>query len=182
MAIFQTCMMGASALGAATWGQIASSASVPIALVLCASSTVVTVVLARRFKVGGRVEEDLTPAALWKMPELAVPIAPRQGPVLVTVEYDVAPGDERAFHEVMLESRRSWLRNGLLGWELYMDVTHRGRYIEHLTDESWVEYVRRNERVTTSYIALRERKLAFHRGPGAPTVRRYVGRRVDQQM
>ncbi|MET0891248.1 MAG: MFS transporter, partial [Stenotrophomonas maltophilia] len=110
-----------------------------------------------------------------------VSVEPRQGPVLVTIEYEVDDADEQAFHEAMRESRRSWLASGLLAWELYMDVTHPGRYIEHLTDESWAEYVRRNERVTASYLALRDRKHAFHRGSGAPTVRRYVAKRPGRR-
>ena len=181
MAIFQTSMMGASAIGAAIWGQVATSTSVPTALVICAASCIVTVAAARALRVGGGAEEDLEPARLWKAPELAISVEPRQGPVLVTIEYEVDAADEQAFHEAMRESRRSWLANGLLAWELYMDVTHPGRYIEHLTDESWAEYVRRNERVTASYLALRDRKHAFHRGSGAPTVRRYVAKRPERR-
>ena len=180
IAIFQTCAMGGTALGAAAWGQVATMASVRTALVLCGISAVLTLLPARRFTVGDAAAEDLTPAGLWRAPELAVPVEPEHGPVLVTVEYEIDPADEQAFQEVMRESRRSWLANGLLAWELYMDVTHAGRYIEHLTDESWAEYLRRNERVTASYVALRQRKLAFHRGGTPPVVRRYVARRPDQ--
>jgi hypothetical protein len=43
----------------------------------------------RRFKVGGRAEEDLTPVGLWKEPEVAIPLEPDQGPVLITVEYQI---------------------------------------------------------------------------------------------
>ena len=103
------------------------------------------------------------------------------GPVLVTVEYRIDPADADAFVAVMRESRHSWIASGLLSWELFHDTAEPERYNEHLVDDSWVEYVRRHERVSTSYVALRERKLAFHRGPAPPAVARYLARHVGHR-
>ncbi|HVF62655.1 MAG TPA: MFS transporter, partial [Casimicrobiaceae bacterium] len=99
---------------------------------------------------------------------------PDQGPVLVTVEYRIDPARKEEFVELMRESRRVWMSNGILAWELFDDVSDPGGFIEHLVDESWAAYVRRNERVSSSYILLRERKLAFHLGDEPPKVRRFV--------
>jgi hypothetical protein len=174
MSIYQMALMGGTAVGAALWGQVATLTSVRTSLVLAAAAAIVTLVAMRNLRVGGRAEEDLTPARLWTAPELAIPVEPDQGPVLVTVEYHVDPARKAEFVEVMRESRRVWLSNGLLAWELFDDISDPGCFIEHLVDESWAEYVRRNERVSSSYILLREQKMAFHVGDEPPRIRRFV--------
>jgi hypothetical protein len=94
------------------------------------------------------------------------------------VEFRIDPSVASEFREIMRESRRVWLSNGLLAWELFHDTADPSCYIEHFIDESWAEYLRRQERVTNSYLALRERKLAFHVGPEPPLIRRFVAEPV----
>jgi MFS family permease len=174
MSIYQMALMGGTAGGAALWGQVASLSNIRTSLVLASLAAVLSLVLMRRLRVGGRADEELTPARLWTAPEVAIPVEPDQGPVLVTVEYHIDPARKAEFVEAMRESRRVWLSNGLLAWELFDDISDPARFIEHLVDESWAEYVRRNERVSSSYMLLRERKLAFHVDDAPPLVRRFV--------
>jgi MFS family permease len=178
MSVYQMAMMGGSAIGAALWGQIASLTDLRTSLVAAAVAGVAGLAVTHRFKVGGRAEEDLTPVRLWKEPEVAIPFEQEQGPVLVTVEYRIDPARGAEFVDLMRESRRVWLRNGVLAWELFRDTTDPGRYIEYFIDESWVEYRRRQERVIASDIALRERKNAFHIGDTPPVVSRYIAEPV----
>ena len=180
MSIVQMSIMGGTAIGAGLWGQVASFTSVPISLALSSLCAVLALILMRNFRVGGRADEDLTPARVWKAPELAIPVEPEQGPVLVTIEFHIDPARKDEFAAVMRESRRIWLSNGLLAWELFHDVSDPGHYIEHLIDESWAEYVRRNERVSSAYIALREQKLSFHALEAPPVVRRFVAEAVGR--
>lgn len=142
--------------------------SVRISLVAAAVAGVVGLLATRRFKVGGRTEEDLTPTRLWKEPAVAIPFEQSRGPVLVTVEYRIDPEQAAEFNAIMRESRRVWLQNGLLAWELFRDTADPGRYIEYFVDESWVEYRRRNDRVTAYHVALREKKTAMHIGENPP--------------
>ena len=95
-------------------------------------------------------------------------------PVLVTIEFHIDPARKAEFIAVMRESRSIWLSHGLLAWELFHDIADPGHYIEHQVDESWAEYVRRNERISAAYIALREQKASFHRLETPPRVRRFV--------
>ena len=180
MSIVQMAIMSGTALGAAIWGQVATLTSVRTSLAAAAVAAVFALVLMRNLKVGGRADEDLTPARVWSAPELAYPIEPEQGPVLVTIEFRIDPALTDEFVAVMRESRRIWLSNGLLAWELFHDVSDPGHFIEHLVDESWAEYVRRNERVTAAYVALREQKNAFHTLDEAPVVRRFVAQAVPR--
>src|SRR5690606_10365073 len=99
---------------------------------------------------------------------------PKRGHVWVTLEYRIDPARAADFRILMQESRRSRLRQGALSWELLHDIGDPGRFIEQIVDESWIEHLRRFDRVTAADVALRERKLAFHIGETPPVVTRYV--------
>lgn len=170
MSMFQMSIMGAAALGAAVWGQVATWSSVPWALGLAAASGVATMALAQwRWPDRGAME-DPTPAGPLPRPSVSAP--PESGHVLVTVEYHINPAQAAAFRELMDESRRSRLRQGALGWDLLSDINDPGRFVEVIEDASWTEHLRRFERVSAADAALRERKLAYHVGEIPPVVRR----------
>ncbi|MDB5890109.1 MAG: protein of unknown function DitE [Polaromonas sp.] len=172
MSMYQMAIMGASALGAALWGHVATLSSVQTGLLLAAASGALTMLLAQHFVQDKSIEEDLTPSNAFKAPVADAP--PGLGRVVVSIEYVIEPERGPAFHSLMQESRRSRLRQGALDWALLRDVEHPGRYVEQITDESWTEHLRRFDRVTTSDVALRERKLAFHVSEEPPKVSRCV--------
>ena len=172
MSMYQMAIMGASAIGAALWGQIATLTSISTGLLVAAASGTVCMVLAQHYVVDLSIEEDLTPSREFKAPVAHVP--PGSGHVVVTIEYLIEPVRSEAFRLLMQESRRSRLRQGALEWALLRDVGKPGRYIEQITDESWTEHLRRFDRVTASDVELRERKLAFHIGDEPPHVNRCV--------
>jgi len=172
MAMYQMAIMGASALGAGLWGQIATMSSVQLSLALAAVTGSIAMWLAQRYVVDLYIEEDLSPSHALKVPQADAP--PAVGHVLVTIEYRIDPARAEDFHTVMQESRRSRLRQGALSWELLRDITDPARYFEQIIDESWTEHLRRFDRVTGADVALRERKLAFHLGEDPPVVTRCV--------
>jgi hypothetical protein len=107
--------------------------------------------------------------------EFQAPVAsakPAPGHVQVTIEYRIDPARTAEFRLLMQESRRSRLRQGALSWELLRSVGDAGCYIERIVDESWTEHLRRFDRVTKADVTLRDRKLAYHIGAGAPVVTR----------
>ncbi|MFZ3141100.1 MFS transporter [Polaromonas sp.] len=172
MSMYQMAIMGASALGAALWGQVATVTDVPTALLAAAVSGTVTMLLAHRWARDQSIEEDLTPSREFKAPVAHAP--PGVGRMVVTIDYLIDPARSADFLKLMRMSRRSRLRQGALEWELLRDVHQPGRFIEQIVDESWTEHLRRFDRVTASDVALRERKLAFHLGDEPPRVTRCV--------
>lgn len=171
MSIYQMAIMGASAAGAALWGQIATWTSVPVALAVASASGVLAMAAANRWMPDAGPEGDLTPKRILPTPSVDSP--PAQGQVLVTVEYLIDPARADEFRELMFnESRRSRLRHGALSWELLHDFAEPGRFIEVVIDESWTEHLRRFDRMTAADVALRDRKLAFHLGDAPPRVTR----------
>ena len=172
MSMYQMAIMGATAVGAAVWGQVATWSSVPVTLGIGAASGIASMALATwRWPDRGSID-DPTPAGPWPLPQAEAP--PPHGHVIVTVEYQIDPAQAPAFRALMEESRRSRLRVGAVGWELLSDINDPGRFIEVIEDASWTEHLRRFERVSVQDAALRERKLAFHIGGQPPIVRRAV--------
>jgi MFS family permease len=180
MSVYQMAVMGGTALGAALWGQVATVADTRTSLAAAALCAMLALVVLARVRVEAAGARDLTPLPFWSEPELAVPLLPRQGPIMTQLEYqiDVARVDE--FMQLMQESRRMRLRNGALSWELFQDAADLGHFIEYFVDGSWVEHLRQHERVTAHDQALWEQKRSFHLGDHAPKVSHYVARRVKR--
>ncbi len=172
MSMYQMAIMGASAAGAALWGQLATLSNIQVGLLVAAVSGTATMLLAQYHVVDLSIEEDLTPSREFKVPVADAP--PATGHVVVTIEYIIDPARGEEFRALMQESRRSRLRQGALEWALLRDIGHPDRYLEQITDESWTEHLRRFDRVTASDVALRERKLAFHTPEEPPHVTRRV--------
>ena len=179
MAIYQMALMGGAALGAALWGQVASSSNVRVSLLAAAATGLVLMVaVAKRFSVETGTSEEFTPIRPFPDPVSVIPVEGDEGPVMVTIEYCIDPQRADEFAAVMQETRRSRLQNGALSWGLFRDTGKPGRYLEYILDESWIEHLRRFERFTHYDVELREKRIAFHQGPQPPLVQRYVGERL----
>ncbi|MDR3067194.1 MAG: MFS transporter [Comamonas sp.] len=170
-AVYQMSIMGSTAIGAAIWGKIASLGSVQISMAVAAVSGLTALLIVQRLNPDRDIEEDLSPSSAFTPPTAAQP--PEAGRVVVTIEYLIDPARAAAFRDLMQLSRRSRLRQGALSWSLLHSMSQPERFVEQITDESWTEHLRRFERVTAADVALRDRKLSFHRGKEPPVVQRY---------
>lgn len=171
MSIFQMTFMGASALGSAIWGQIATWTDVPLTLAIAATTGWLALVVGSKWMPDAGQEDDLTPKSIIPVPTIDEP--PQEGYVCVSIEYFVSAERASEFRDFMInESRRSRLRHGALSWELLHDIHNPRRFIEVVVDASWTDHLRRFDRLTATDISLRERKLAFHIGESPPQVTR----------
>jgi MFS family permease len=175
MSIYQMALMGGGALGAVVWGQVASHTSITISVISASGLALLVLLGTRHLMIAACPDEDLTPAPVGTDPTPpAIPIGPKEGPVMVTVEYLIDPAESAAFNAVMQETRRARLRQGALSWGLFRDTAQPGRYIEYFLDENWLEHQRRLERFTAADLGLRSRRLAFHKADHEPKVKRYI--------
>jgi MFS family permease len=172
MSIYQMALMGATAAGAALWGQVATWTDIHQAIGIAAVTSVIGMYLAQRKVLERGTEEDLTPSHVLKVPEMQEP--PRAGRIQLRVEYRIDPARAAEFLALMDESRRSRLRQGALDWQLLHDLYDPGRYVEQIIDASWTEHLRRFDRITASDVALRDKRLAFHIGEEPPVVSRFL--------
>ncbi|HSB23820.1 MAG TPA: MFS transporter, partial [Burkholderiaceae bacterium] len=136
---------------------------------------VLMVLLTQRLSLERGNPDEHLPAPAGPAPEPAIAIDGNDGPVMVTVEYQIDPARAREFADVMQLTRRARLRQGALSWGLFRDAAVPGRYVEYFVDETWWEHQRRLERFTAGDAGLRERRLSFHIGSQPPVVRRLVG-------
>jgi hypothetical protein len=86
LAIFVTAFFGALSLGSAIWGQIAGLMGLSPALFAAAAGAIAAIPLTWHRKLQTAAGIDLTPSMHWPTPVLS-----HDGPVLVTVEYEIEP-------------------------------------------------------------------------------------------
>ena len=175
MSIYQMALMGGAAAGSLLWGQVASLVGVREAVIGAAAFGVIVLLLTRKLTVEGGAEIDFTPVMARSAPSPSDAVGAEEGPVMVTLEYQIDPARAVDFADVMQRTRRARLRQGALSWGLFRDVAEPGRYVEYFVDENWLEHQRRLERFTAFDDELRAQRLAFHIGPEPPLLRRYVG-------
>lgn len=175
LAVYMLAFNGAMAAGAATWGVVAAHASPTVALLAAAAGLALGIPLTARFRLAGAGAEDLSPSLHWPAPLASAEIEHDRGPVLVTVEYTIAPEQAGAFVAAMQAVARMRRRNGAVSWGLFQDTDLPTRWVEFFVDESWVEHLRHHGRVTRSDAATEARVRALHSGPQRPLIRHHVG-------
>jgi predicted MFS family arabinose efflux permease len=75
MSMYHMAIMGASAVGAAVWGQVATVSNVQLSLILGALAGTAARALANRLMPGRGIVEDLTPSTLFQVPQASEPPA-----------------------------------------------------------------------------------------------------------
>jgi MFS family permease len=174
LAIYLTVFYGSMTAGSAIWGQTAAELGTPTALILASIGMVLSCTTALRWRLGMSPDLDLTPSVYLGKPETHDEPAYDAGPVMINVEYRVAPEDTVAFRAAIQEMRRVRRRGGALSWGIFQDAADPGRYIETFVVESWLEHLRQHERFTENDMAIATRVNRFHSGPGKPRVEHMI--------
>ncbi len=181
LASFQFVMQGSLALGSLVWGLTAGATTVRTALMVAAGGLLAGVIAGRRWPLGPGTDVDVSPAAHWASPELALEPHPADGPVLVTLEYRVPMERADEFVAAMTELGRIRRRDGAYAWDLYEDLEDRGRFLETFTVGSWQEHLRQHERGTVADLDVERRVKEIHEGPGPPVARHLLSARAAQR-
>lgn len=173
MSVYFMTMMGASACGAALWGQLAAWTHISVSVSVAAIAGALALGLVMRFRPDSGPAEDLTPRRFLEAPKHPEP--PSRGRITISIEYLVDPADADDFCQLMMErSRAARLRQGALNWRLLHDINQPGRFIEVTIERSWNEHLRRFERITESDAELHQKKLGYHIGAEPPRVSRFL--------
>jgi MFS family permease len=171
LAVFQLVMQGGLAIGSLTWGLVTGFADVETALTIAAAGLIAGVALARRWPLAGSESSDLSPADAWSDPNVDIEPRPEDGPVLITVEYEVELEQAESFVVAMQELRRIRRRDGAYRWGLYAELERPGAYLETFLVDSWSEHLRQHERLTVADLEVTRLTKSFHRGERPPEVR-----------
>jgi len=103
---------------------------------------------------------------------LAGEVSHGEGPVCVEISYRVGDGEGKEFLRIVYAVGLSRRRNGAQNWRLYRDLGETDHYVERFIVESWLDYLRQQERVTLADESLERSLSRFRFEPLAP--RRYV--------
>lgn len=163
------------ALGSAAWGALASATTIRVALTASAVALAVFLFAHRNVRVRMGEEADVMPGV--RLPELALTVPPRpeEGPVLIQVEYRVAPGDRAAFLHAIQAIEPMRRRNGAYDWRMFRDPEHPDLFVERYIIDSWAEYGRLRHRMTIADRELHKRVSELHRPEYPMRVSRLIG-------
>ncbi|MFL6438892.1 MAG: MFS transporter [Terriglobales bacterium] len=170
LAVSMLVFQGGLALGSAVWGVVANRTTVQYALMWAGAGTVASTALGLFFKLPSAAV-DLTPWAHWRLPTpLKASSAPADsGPVLVTVEYDVAPELADKFVGAIHKFESIRRRDGAYRWGVFRDLENPERFVETFLVVSWAEHLRQHERLTLADREVEEQLRKYVRS--APAVR-----------
>jgi MFS family permease len=176
---YQMTFQAGMAIGSAFWGAVAERASTPVALTLAAAALLVGLPFSRRYRILAGEPDDLTSAAQAKAlnrsaPTVVIELDPDEGPVMVSVDYQIDAAEADAFVGAIHDLRAIRLRDGAVRWGLFHDAADESHYVETFVVESWAEYLRQRERMTMTDRDVRDRVYRYQRGPIPPPVSRMI--------
>jgi MFS family permease len=174
LAVGLLALQGGMALGALLWGAVATTVGIPRTLAAGAVVLVAGSALTTRWALHGLSNLDLRPDSRWTLPQTACELEGDEGPVLVTLEYHVAPADAEAFLAAARRLEAIRRRDGAIRWNVYHDTEDGTRWVETFVVESWLEHLRQHERVTASDRSVLDAARQYHRGPDGPRIRHHI--------
>lgn len=180
VAIYQMVTFGGMAVGSWLWGLYAAHFGLESALVVGGAGMVASAFLGHVLPLPVLKSEtlNLDPSRSFAQldPFLQDPEPHLDVPVVVTIEYRVAPADAEAFLSAMQELKRIKRRDGARRWKLLQDVAHPEVWIERYQSPNWIEHLRRHDRFTVADQEIERRVLSFHRGGQPPVIRHLLVR------
>ncbi len=173
LSLFYVVFQGPFVLGGLGFGVIDTFLPLRTTLLVAAVAFIPGILLIPRF---GLPVVDRSSLQLVRSPSLAIGdhIHPDDGPVLILVEYQIAPEDDDDFLAAMAELRIVRRRLGGTRWGVFQDVTAPGKFIETFLVPSWQGYLLQRAHYTKADRDIEARAVAFHQGPGEPKVTRLV--------
>jgi MFS family permease len=174
LAVYLTVFNGAMTAGSLFWGAVAEGIGVPWTLWVAAIALAVSAPVLRRMPLP-RGEADLTPSRHWPEPLLAAPVEQDRGPVMILVEYRVAPEARSDFLAAIHRLSATRRRDGAYSWGVTEDAADPALMVEWFMVESWAEHLRQHRRVAHVDADLQAELLRYHAGPEAPRVRHLLG-------
>jgi quinol monooxygenase YgiN len=183
VSIYQMVTFGGLAVGSWLSGLIASRFGLVPCLVSSGALMSLSALLGRKLPLRQPEGLNLDPSRTWTNESRAqLDRLIDTGPVVVTVEYRIAPQDAERFRTAMRELRRIRRRDGAKRWSLMQDLAAPDIWIERYHSPNWVEHLRRHHRFTVADREIERKVLDFHRGTGPPTTRHLIERRTDESV
>ncbi|MDQ2792799.1 MAG: MFS transporter [Bacteroidota bacterium] len=174
ISVYMLVFQAGLSIGSLVWGELADHLSLQTSLLAAAGWMLASTLLAFPFPMRSAKGLDLDPADNRPRPTGVGSIDPDDGPVLVMIEYQVAPADWAAFHLAAEQLTRLRLRDGALRAGVFADVAVPTRISEFFYVATWGEHQRQHHRFTREDQVVEARVRQFHRGPDEPRVTHFL--------
>lgn len=160
LAIYLLVFQGSVAIGSTVWGFAAQRTSPHTALLFSSFGIAACILLPFLVRLpDSRPTLDVWDH--WRRPTLFAETTPDQGPVLVTVEYNVDRNHISDFLHAIYKYERIRRRDGASRWGIFYDSEIPGRYLESFLVHSWGEHQRQHARFTVEDRRLEERVYSY---------------------
>jgi MFS family permease len=180
LSAYMLVFFGSMALGSAFWGVIATHLGIPETLLIAAGALIAGLGAAYFFPLRMGEELDLEPSLHWPDPVYINEPHPSDGPVLVTIEYQIDPARADDFVAAMREVKRIMRRDGAVRWGLFADPGRPTQYLETFLVESWAEHLRQHARVTMEDRIVQDLARSFHAGSEEPVVTHLIAQDLSK--
>jgi hypothetical protein len=110
-------------------------------------------------------------------PDVSLALTQRSGPIVVEVEYEIAPERAREFYGLMLKVQLFRQRNGAYAWSIARDISNASLWTERFQCPTWLDYLHQRSRSTNAEREIQAAATAFHGGISPVRVRRFLERR-----
>ena len=167
---------GALALGGIVWGYSASIFGISQTVLAAAATLLLSLLLTIPLSINFISNLDFNPAAVGAYVHHRLTHVPRphDGPVSITIEFEVDRKQGSDFIKVMREARLIHLRNGAFSWRLHEDLERFNTYRLEMMVPSWNEHLLQQERLTKTEKASLDRAWSMHVGKSRPEERIYL--------
>jgi MFS family permease len=166
---------GGMALGGLVWGGSAASLGVKFTLLAAAALLLSSLALAFPLSIDftGKLNFDPAPPATQFHSMLNAP-HPDDGPVAITIDFQVDPVNRARFLELMRAIRLMHLRNGAFSWRLDEDLSECHFFRLEMLIASWSEHLLQHERITKEEQSNVEKAWNFDTRPDGPVVKHFI--------
>jgi predicted MFS family arabinose efflux permease len=167
---------GALALGGIVWGYGASTFGISQTILVAAGTLLLSLLLTIPLSINFISDLDFNPAAVGAYVHHRLTHVPRphDGPVSITIEFEVDRKQGSDFIRAMREVRLIHLRNGAFSWRLHEDLERFNTFRLEMMVPSWNEHLLQQERLTKTEKATLDRAWSMHVGKSLPEERIYL--------
>jgi MFS family permease len=166
---------GGMALGGLVWGGSAASLGVNFTLMAAAALLLSSLALAFPLSIDftGKLNFDPAVTATYYHNMLHVP-RPEDGPVAITIDFQIAAVNRVRFLELMRAVRLMHLRNGAFSWRLDEDLSECHFFRLEMLVASWSEHLLQHERITKEEHVNIEKAWSLDIRPDGPNVKHFI--------
>jgi MFS family permease len=167
---------GGLALGGVVWGYSASTLGISQTLLVAAGALLLSLLLTIPLSINFISDLDFEPAPVAAHVHHRLTHVPRphDGPVSITIEFEVDQRRGSDFMRKMRDVRLIHLRNGAFSWRLHEDLERFNTFRLEMMVPSWNEHLLQQERLTKSEKEVLDQVWSMHLGKNRPEERIYL--------